>query len=61
MDKAKTNQAQLDRQVANVTGDDISTIAQMGFSVLGPNRIEERAEPLIVDWDAVDRDRHRAA
>ena len=41
----------LNQQVANQTGEDLETIRQMGFSPLGPIEIEERQEPLVVDWD----------
>ena len=49
-------QRELNREIANQTGDSIQTINTMGF---GPLRsvipIEERQEPLIIDWDEVDR------
>jgi hypothetical protein len=41
----------LNQQVANKTGEDLETIRQLGFSPLGPIEIEERQEPLMVDWD----------
>ena len=41
----------LNQQVANKTGEDLETIRRMGFSPLGPIEIEERQEPLVVDWD----------
>lgn len=41
----------LNQQVANITGEDLETIRRMGFSTLGPIEIEERQEPLVVDWD----------
>ena len=41
----------LNQQVANKTGEDLETISRMGFSPLGPIEIEERQEPLLVDWD----------
>ena len=40
-----------DQQVADKTGEDVGTISQMGFSLLGPIEFEERGEPLVVDWD----------
>ncbi len=41
----------LDQQVANKTGEDVDVIRRMGFCPLGPVEIEERQEPLMVDWD----------
>ena len=49
-------QYELNRQVANQTGESLNTINSMGFSPLRNNiPIEEREEPLMVDWDEVDR------
>jgi len=45
------NNNSLNQQVANKTGEDLDTIREMGFSLLGPIEIEERQEPLWVDWD----------
>lgn len=42
---------EIEQQVAATTGDDLSTIRRLGFSCLIPNQIEEREEPLTVDWD----------
>jgi hypothetical protein len=47
----------LNQQVANKTGEDVETIRSMGFILLGPNEIEERQEPLMVDWDLLDASR----
>ena len=41
----------LDQQVAECTGEDVATIKRLGFSPLGPLQMEERTEPLVVDWD----------
>ena len=42
-------QAELDRELADTTGESISTIRDRGFSlVVMPNR-----NPLVVDWDQV--------
>jgi len=49
------NQADLNRAVARVTGESVSTIAEMGFVTL-PTILVER-EPLMVDWDQLDRQR----
>ncbi len=51
------NNSSLNQQVANKTGEDLETIRQMGFSPLGPVEIEERQEPLWVDWDLLDASR----
>ena len=42
---------EIEQQVAATTGDDLSTIRRLGFSCLTLNVIEERDEPLVVDWD----------
>ena len=39
------------QQIADKTGEDVATISQMGFSLLGPIEFEGRGEPLVVDWD----------
>ena len=52
-------QSELDREVASQTGESIQTIKSLGFSPLRETvPIEERQEPLVVDWDEVDRSRH---
>ncbi len=49
-------QQELNREVANQTGETVHTINSMGFSPLRPEiPIEERLIPLMVDWDEVDR------
>ena len=49
-------QRELNREIANQTGDSIKTINTIGFSPLrSVIPIEERQEPLIIDWDEVDR------
>ena len=49
-------QRELNREIANQTGDSIQTINTMGFSPLrSVIPIEERQEPLIIDWDEVDQ------
>ena len=49
-------QRELNREIANQTGDSIQTINTMGFSPLrSVIPIEERQEPLLIDWDEVDR------
>jgi hypothetical protein len=48
-------QAELDRAVAEATGESLRTVARRGFSLLTHNPIE--LEPLTVDWDELDDDR----
>ena len=48
-------QAELNREVAQATGESVDTIAQMGFVVL--TRISIEREPLRIDWDRLDADR----
>lgn len=48
-------QRDLNRSVARATGEDISTIAGMGFVPLTPFPVEH--EPTFVDWDELDADR----
>ncbi|HVX09950.1 MAG TPA: hypothetical protein VHC22_01995 [Pirellulales bacterium] len=53
-------QARLNRAVARATGEDLSTIEHMGFSVVDPDQVEHDpgpALPQVVDWDALDADR----
>jgi hypothetical protein len=49
-------QAQLDRAVAQATGESLRTIHDLGFSSWG-NHFEER-KPLVVNWDALDARRY---
>ena len=52
-------QKELEREIVNQTGETIQTIKSMGFSPLREViPIEERQEPLVVDWDEVDRNRN---
>ena len=49
-------QKELEREIANQTGETIRTIKSMGFSPLRENiPIEEREKPLMVDWDLQDQ------
>jgi hypothetical protein len=48
-------QFQLDRAVARATGDCRSTIRRLGFSPLAPTAPEPEREPLVVNWDDLDR------
>ena len=48
-------QAELNRAVAQATGESVETIARMGFVPLTSVPVER--EPLVVDWDEVDAQR----
>jgi hypothetical protein len=48
-------QAELDRAVADATGESVQTIARRGFSILTTGPVER--EPLTVDWDRLDDER----
>ena len=48
-------QAELNREVARQTDETIRNIKALGFSLLSPSvPVEERLEPLTVDWDEYD-------
>jgi hypothetical protein len=47
-------QAELDQQIAVVTGESLCTVKQRGFSPLWPVAYEPEREPLTVDWDELD-------
>ncbi len=52
-------QRELNQEIANQTGESVHTINSMGFSPLREIiPIEERQEPLVIDWDEVDRTRN---
>jgi hypothetical protein len=51
------NQAELDRVVARVTGDCLSTIRRLGFGRLMAVSPEPQRKPLLVDWDELDQRR----
>ena len=48
-------QAELNREVAQVTGETVATIDHLGFVPLTESPVER--EPLTVDWDALDEQR----
>ena len=52
------SQRDLNRQISQATGEDIATIAGMGFIELTPFPIER--EPLTMDWDEHDLDHNVA-
>jgi len=45
---------ELYEELSSVTGESESFLRKHGFSLLEPNVVEERDEPLVVDWDLVD-------
>lgn len=47
-------QAEIDRAVAEATGEDRRIIARMGFVPLTRGPVERDREPLVVNWDEVD-------
>lgn len=54
-------QAEMNREVARMTGEEMATIVQRGFVPLTPIPYERDREPFVVDWDDVDLQRNVAA
>ena len=59
-------QSQLDRAVAQATGESRRTIAQRGFTIVSPGMPDlvddtDDASPSFIDWDELDADRYRRA
>ncbi len=52
------SQRDLNRQISKATGEDIATIAGLGFVELRPIPFER--EPLTIDFDQIDLDRNVA-
>jgi len=48
-------QTELDRHVARITGESVTTIKQRGFSTLRPMPGEPDRRPLTVNWDDAQR------
>ncbi len=48
-------QTELDREIARATGESVRTISALGFVPLTSQPFEQDREPLIVDWDILDR------
>jgi hypothetical protein len=46
-------QAQLEREISRATGESVTTIRNLGFSLIDP----QEPEPLTVDWDELDASR----
>jgi DNA-binding winged helix-turn-helix (wHTH) protein len=60
------SQAELDRAVAERTGESIATIRRRGFSIVTPLTVYDPddgdlAQPNVVDWDLVDAQRSARA
>ena len=54
------NQNDLNRQVSARTGESIQTVRRIGFSpLLAVIPVEERGQPLVVDWDLEQSTRYR--
>lgn len=52
-------QQELERQISEKTGESIQAIRNLGFSPLRESiPVEERSQPLIVDWDSEERSRN---
>ena len=56
---------QLEHAIAHRTGESLREIRRRGFSIVCPDDLDNDPEiysvPSIVDWDALDRERQRAA
>jgi hypothetical protein len=50
-------QCELDRELARVTGETLTTIRNRGFSLVEPPELE----PLIIDWDQIEAERRASA
>ena len=50
-------QAELNREIAAVTGESMSTVRHMGFVPLTPVPYERDRDPLVVDWEELERER----
>ncbi len=48
---------ELYQELAEITGESLEFLRQQGFGILGQNLVEERDEPLVIDWDEVDASR----
>ncbi len=46
-------------ELVEATGESEAFLRQQGFSLLEPNTVDEREEPLIFDWDVIDASRGR--
>lgn len=48
------SELELYEELVEATGESEQFLRKQGFSLLEPNVVEERDEPLVVDWDSVD-------
>jgi hypothetical protein len=60
------DQSQLNRAVAQATGETLDTVSHLGFSIADPQSVRYDPEPsqrppLVVDWDELDARRQRFA
>jgi len=59
------SQSEVDRAVADATGESLSTIRRRGFSLVTPLTLfdpdDASAQPQIVDWDRLEADRYTRA
>lgn len=61
------SQAELDRELAALTGESVGTIRRRGFSLVTPLRVfdpdadDPACPPLTVDWDRLEADRYARA
>ena len=59
------SQSEVDRAVADATGESLSTIRRRGFSLVTPLTLfdpdDTLAQPQIVDWDQLEADRYTRA
>ena len=57
------NQSDLDRAVAQATGETVSTIQRLGFLLAGPDEQfdldEHEDDPYVIDWDELERQRRQ--
>ena len=56
-------QRDLDLAVASATSESLTTISRLGFSIADPDEVDFDPEPndlrpQMVDWDALDAERH---
>ncbi len=56
-------QAELNRAVAEATGETVTTIRELGFSLADPDEVFHDPQPCdldveAIDWDAYDAQRH---
>ena len=55
--------SEVNRQVARMTGESVTTISEMGFGLADPVSVSfdpepDRRPPLVVDWDRLEEQRY---